>query len=38
MNIWLLELLFVLNIQIFDINIIGNVQNFVWSHKNGFQE
>ena len=38
MNIWLLELLCVLNIQIFDFNIIGNVQNFVWSHKNGFKE
>ena len=39
-NIWLLEPLFVLSIQIFDINIviIGSVQNFVWNHKNDFQE
>ena len=42
MNIWLLEPLFVQNIQIFNINIwllvMTSVQNFVWSHKNDFEE
>ena len=39
-NIWLLEALFIVSIQIFDINItiIGSVQKFVWNHKNDFQE
>ena len=34
-----LDLSFVLNIQIFEIKhlIIGNVEKFVWSHKNDFQ-